>query len=143
MPLKLRPSGLSSGIDKDRQDFTIYSGGWAMGRIYQQRGGPESTHWFLSLHGIFGKPVDMRTAGQAKVQFETAGVGGAAGTAVVRGIPLLLVELCFREPPCRIDAPTPHPAAPRHRLAVYRQFISGSSTSDNFLINLHYSSLTD
>ena len=86
MPLKLRPSGLSSGIDKDRQDFTIYSGGWAMGRIYQQRGGPESTHWFLSLHGIFGKPVDMRTAGQAKVQFETAGVGGAAGTAVVRGV---------------------------------------------------------
>jgi hypothetical protein len=78
MPLKLRPSGLSSGIDKDRQDFTIYSGGWAMGRIYQQRGGPESTHWFLSLHGIFGKPVDMRTDGhaatldQAKAQFETA-----------------------------------------------------------------------
>jgi hypothetical protein len=28
MALKLRPTGLGSGIDKDRQDFTIYNGGW-------------------------------------------------------------------------------------------------------------------
>src|SRR3954453_17859310 len=28
-------------IDKDRQDFTIYSSGWAMGRICEQRGGPD------------------------------------------------------------------------------------------------------
>ena len=32
MPLKLRPTGLGAGIDKDRQDFTIFSGGWAVGR---------------------------------------------------------------------------------------------------------------
>ena len=38
MALKLGPTGLGFGIDKDRQDFTIYSGGWAIGRIYQQRG---------------------------------------------------------------------------------------------------------
>jgi hypothetical protein len=25
----VRPTGLGAGIDKDRQDFTIYSGGWA------------------------------------------------------------------------------------------------------------------
>ena len=31
MALKLGPTGLGFGIDKDRQDFTIYSGGWAMG----------------------------------------------------------------------------------------------------------------
>jgi hypothetical protein len=49
MPRKLRPTGLGSGIDKDRQDFTIYCGDWAMGRIYQQRGGPESMRWFWSL----------------------------------------------------------------------------------------------
>ena len=30
----MRPTGLGAGIDKDRQDFTIYSGGWAVGRIY-------------------------------------------------------------------------------------------------------------
>ena len=34
MALKLRPTGLGSGIDKDRQDFTIYSGDWATGRIH-------------------------------------------------------------------------------------------------------------
>jgi len=78
MALILRPTGLGAGIDKDRQDFTIYSGDWAMGRIYQQRGGPDSLRRFWSLHGIFGKPVDMRTDGhaamldQAKAQFETA-----------------------------------------------------------------------
>ena len=32
MPLKLRPTGLGSGIDKDRQDYTVYSGGWDIGR---------------------------------------------------------------------------------------------------------------
>ena len=62
MALKLRPTGLGSGIDNDRQDFTIYSGDWAMGRIYEQRGGPDSMRWFWSLHGIFGKPADMPTA---------------------------------------------------------------------------------
>ena len=48
MALKLGPTGLGSGIDKDRQDFTIYSGGWAMGRIYEQRGGPDNLRWCRS-----------------------------------------------------------------------------------------------
>ena len=39
MGLTMRPTGLASPVDKDRQDFTIYSGDWAMGRIYQQRCG--------------------------------------------------------------------------------------------------------
>jgi hypothetical protein len=33
MPLKLRPTGLGSGIDKDRADYTVYCGGWEVGRI--------------------------------------------------------------------------------------------------------------
>ena len=33
MALTLRPTGLGAGIDKDRPDYTIYSGGWAVGRI--------------------------------------------------------------------------------------------------------------
>jgi hypothetical protein len=41
MPLKLCPTGLGSGIDKDRQDYTVYTGGWDIGRIYEFRGGPE------------------------------------------------------------------------------------------------------
>ena len=38
MPLTMRPTGLASPIDKDRQDYTIYSGAWAVGRIYEERG---------------------------------------------------------------------------------------------------------
>jgi hypothetical protein len=78
MALKMRPTGLGAGIDKDPQDFTVYSGEWAVGRTYQQRGGPSSMRWFWSLYGIFGNSGDMRTDGhaatldQAKAQFETA-----------------------------------------------------------------------
>ena len=49
-----------------------------MGRIYEQRGGPDHMRWCWSLYGIFGKPADMRTDGhaatldEAKAQFETA-----------------------------------------------------------------------
>ena len=44
----MRPTGLGAGIDKDRQDFTIYCGGWAVGRIYETRGGPDHLRWFWS-----------------------------------------------------------------------------------------------
>ena len=40
MPLKLRPTGLGSGIDEDRPDYAVYSGKWEVGRIYQTRGVP-------------------------------------------------------------------------------------------------------
>jgi hypothetical protein len=36
-------------IDKDRPDYTDFSGGWEIGRIYQTRGGPENLRWFWSL----------------------------------------------------------------------------------------------
>jgi len=49
MSLKLRPSGLGSGIDEDRPDYSVYCGGWDVGRIYESRGGPESLRWFWSL----------------------------------------------------------------------------------------------
>ena len=77
MPLTIRPSGLASPGDKDRQDFTVYCGEWAVGRIYEQRGGPDSMRWFWSLYGMLGKPVDMDTNGhaatldEAKAQFES------------------------------------------------------------------------
>jgi hypothetical protein len=31
-PLKLRPTSLGLGIDKDRPDFTVFSGSWEVGR---------------------------------------------------------------------------------------------------------------
>ena len=50
MPLKLRPTGLGSGIDKDRPDYTVFTGEWEIGRIYQTRGGPDSLRWFWSMN---------------------------------------------------------------------------------------------
>ena len=41
MPLKLRPAGLGAGIDKERPDYTVFTGEWEIGRIYQARGGPD------------------------------------------------------------------------------------------------------
>ena len=45
----MRPTGLGSGIDKDRPDYAVYCGGWDVGRIYQTRGGPDSLRWFWSM----------------------------------------------------------------------------------------------
>ena len=53
----MRATELGSPVDQDRQDFTIYSGEWAMGRIYIQRGGPQSMRWCWWLYGVFGKPL--------------------------------------------------------------------------------------
>ena len=47
MALKLRRTGLGSGIDKNRQDYTVYTGGWDIGRIYETRGGPEHLRWLV------------------------------------------------------------------------------------------------
>ena len=47
MALKLRPTGLGSGIDKDRPDYTVVTGEWEVGRIYETRGGPDNLRWFL------------------------------------------------------------------------------------------------
>ena len=49
MALTMRPTGLGSGIDKDRPDYTVFTGDWEIGRIYQSRGGPDSLRWFWSL----------------------------------------------------------------------------------------------
>ena len=54
--MPLSPTGLGGGIDKDRPDYTVYSGGWAVGRIYETRGGPDHLRWFWSL------TVDLRCA---------------------------------------------------------------------------------
>src|SRR6185436_4208283 len=50
MALKLRPSGLGSGIDKDRPDYTVVTGEWEVGCIYETRGGPDNLRWFWSMN---------------------------------------------------------------------------------------------
>ena len=72
MPLKLRPTGLGSGIDKDRADYGVYSGEWEIGRIYQTRGGPESLRWFWSMtvNGPMTRSDRVATLEEAKAQFQ-------------------------------------------------------------------------
>ena len=60
MALTMRPAGLSSGIDKDRADYTVFCGEWNIGRIYEVRGGPEHLRWFWALH-FSSKPEGLRT----------------------------------------------------------------------------------
>ena len=72
MPLKMRPTGLGSGIDKDRADYTVYCGGWDVGRIYETRGGPDSLRWFWSLtvNGPMTRSDRVATLEEAKAQFQ-------------------------------------------------------------------------
>ena len=75
MPLKLRPTGLGSGIDKDRQDYTVFSGEWEVGRIYETRGGPDSLRWFWSMtvNGPMTRSNGVATLEDAKAQFQKSG----------------------------------------------------------------------
>jgi hypothetical protein len=72
MALTMRPSGLGSGIDKDRQDYTVYTGGWDSGRIYEVRGGPDDLRWFWSftLHRPMTRSDRAATLEEAKAQFQ-------------------------------------------------------------------------
>ena len=65
MPLKLRPTGLGSEIDKDRQDYTVYIGKWAVGRIYDLR-----WFWSFSQHGPMMRSGRVSTLEEAKAQFQ-------------------------------------------------------------------------
>jgi hypothetical protein len=61
----MRPTGLSFPVERDGKDYTVYSGKWAIGRIYEEHGGPDSLHWCWSLHGWLGEDADLRTDGRA------------------------------------------------------------------------------
>ena len=68
MPLKFRETGLVLSPHEIRKDCTACSGEWAVGYIYreapEERGGEPRT-WFWSLHGVSGKPADIRGHGAA------------------------------------------------------------------------------
>ena len=72
MPLTMRRAGLSSGIDQDRADYTVYSGGWAVGRIYETRGGPDPLRWFWSFTVTcpMTRSDRVATLEEAKAQFQ-------------------------------------------------------------------------
>jgi hypothetical protein len=78
MSITYRQTDLGSPIDKDRVDYTVFSGKWAMGRIHQFRDGAEPLSWSWTLYGILGKPLGLRSDGRAatleaaKAQFEAS-----------------------------------------------------------------------
>jgi len=74
MALKLRPIGLGSGIDKDRPDYTVFTGEWEVGRIYETRGGPDSLRWFWSMtvNGPMTRSGRVATFDEAKAKFRRA-----------------------------------------------------------------------
>jgi hypothetical protein len=51
MPLTMRPTGLASPVDKDRQDWTIFGDGELVGRIYEDASAstPAELRWFWSI----------------------------------------------------------------------------------------------
>ena len=66
MSLIYRQTDLGSPIDKDRVDYTVFSGKWAMGRLHQFREGAEPLSWSWTLYGILGKPLGLRSDGRAR-----------------------------------------------------------------------------
>ena len=45
MSLIMRPTGLGSGVDKDIFDYSVLSGDWPIGRIYERRGFSPDIRW--------------------------------------------------------------------------------------------------
>ena len=62
----------ASGIDKDRPGYTVSSGEWNVGRIYEARGGLDSLRWFWSLtvNGPMTRSDRVATLEEAKAQFQ-------------------------------------------------------------------------
>jgi hypothetical protein len=77
MPLKMRPTGLGHGVYKGSIDYSVFSGEWCIGRIYETRSGPEHLRWFWALHPP-SRPENLRIANQvatleaAKAEFEAS-----------------------------------------------------------------------
>ena len=72
MPLTMRPTGLGAGIDKDRPHYTVCTGEWELGRIYETRGGPDNPRWFWSMtvNGPMTRSGRVATLEEAKAQLQ-------------------------------------------------------------------------
>jgi hypothetical protein len=63
---------LAVTLRQGRPDYTVYTGGWDIGRIYEVRGGPNDLRWFWSfaLHGPMTRSDRAATLEEAKAQFQ-------------------------------------------------------------------------
>ena len=60
----MRPTGLGPGAYKDNVDYSVFSGEWLIGRIYERNGFPDEVRFFWSLHGVvLTRPPSVRTDG--------------------------------------------------------------------------------
>jgi len=64
---------------RSRQDYTVYTGGWDIGRIYETRGGPEHLFWSFAVQGPMTRSNRVATFEEAKAQFQKAGKHGKLG----------------------------------------------------------------
>ena len=71
MPLTMRPTGLGAGIDKDRPDYTVFTGEWDRPHLRGPVGGPDSLRWFWSftITCPMTRCDKVATLEEAKVQF--------------------------------------------------------------------------
>jgi hypothetical protein len=77
--LTMRPTGLGHGVHKNDIDYSVFSGEWLIGRIYERRGFPDAVRVFWSLHGIvLTRPPDIHTDGHTP-SLEAAKATGFAG----------------------------------------------------------------
>ena len=72
---------IGSGIDKDRPDYTVVTGEWEVGRIYETRGGPDNLRWFWSMtvNGPMTRSDRVATLEEAKAQFQKSWTPGRRG----------------------------------------------------------------
>ena len=77
MPLTLRPTGLQSPAYADRQDWTVFEHGCAIGRIYEDSS-PAELRWFWLITRYVPPRLNVRTNDkvgsltEAKEQFRRA-----------------------------------------------------------------------
>ena len=76
MPLKMRPTGLGSGIDKDRPDYTVYCGGWRTARC-MIRPQYEPRRWPMARSKV--KPKNSLPATFVKLQHTRADASKRVG----------------------------------------------------------------
>ena len=58
------PTGLGHGVYRDDVDFSVFSGDWAIGRIYERKGFADAVRLFCSLHGVvLTRPPEIHTDG--------------------------------------------------------------------------------
>jgi hypothetical protein len=77
----LGSSPFGSGTDKDRPDYTVFSGEWEVGRIYQTRRGPDNLRWFwsMTIAGPMTRSDRVATWRKPKRSFGKAGTLGRSG----------------------------------------------------------------